>query len=92
MQNLPAVTQHQTVNHSITFCDPVTGVLTQKIESYWNRVKTKFTRMKGVHDTMLSSNMDEFVWRERHGNTSTQPITGSGYIHVHIPDTAKLLQ
>ena len=71
VQNLTGVAQHQTVNHSITFCDPVTGVHTQNIESYWNRVKTKFKRMKGVHETMLSSYMDEFMWRERHGGSAS---------------------
>ena len=63
--------QHQVVNHSLHFVDPVTGVHTQNIESYWNRVKTKFKRMKGVHETMLDSYLDEFMWRERHGRTPT---------------------
>ena len=43
VQQLSAVVQHQMVNHR-----PVTGVRTQNVESYWNRVKTKFKRMKGV--------------------------------------------
>jgi len=65
---------HQTVNHSITFVDPVTGVHTQNAESYWNRVKTKFKRMKGVHELMLSSYLDEFMWRERHGKTASAAL------------------
>ena len=71
VQQLGPVTQHQTVNHSITFVDPTTGVHTQHVESYWNRVKTKFKRMKGVHEAMLSSYLDEFMWRERHGQTAS---------------------
>ena len=51
--------------------NPVTGVHTQHVESYWNQVKTKFKRMKGVHDTMLSSYVDEYMWRERHGQTGS---------------------
>ena len=31
------VAGHQTVNHSIYFKDPVTGVHTNTIESYWSR-------------------------------------------------------
>ena len=69
VQQLPPVTHHSTVNHSLTFIDPITGTHTQNIESYWNSVKTKFKRMKGVHEEMLSSYLDEFMWRERHGNT-----------------------
>ena len=46
------VSTHATVNDSLEFVNPVTGVHAQHVESYWNRVKTKF---KGVHDTMLSS-------------------------------------
>ena len=60
VQQLPPVTQHQTVNHSIEFVNPTTGVHTQNLESYWNRVKTKFKRMKGVQESMLSSYLDEF--------------------------------
>ncbi len=45
---LPNVAQHRIVNYSLHFVDPVTGVHTQHIESYWNRVKLKFKRMRGV--------------------------------------------
>ena len=31
--------RHQTVNHRENFVDPITGVHTQSIESYWNRQK-----------------------------------------------------
>ena len=44
---LPNVSSHRTVNHSVEFVDSVTGVHTQNIESYWNRVKMKLKRMKG---------------------------------------------
>ena len=66
---LPNVASHSTVNHSITFINPVTGTHTQNIESYWNRIKTKFKRMKGCHANQLPSYLDEFMWRERHGAT-----------------------
>ena len=74
VQGIPAVRQHNVVNHSINFVDPATGAHTQNIESYWNKVKGKFKRMKGVHatSTMLPSYLDKFMWRERHGrNAST---------------------
>ena len=71
IQQLPPVAQHDIVNHSLNFVYPVTGVHMQNVESYWNRVETKFKRMKGVHADMLTSYMDEFVWRERHGTSAS---------------------
>ena len=64
--SLPGIT-HSTVNHSLHFVDPSTGTHTQNVESYCNRVKQKFKRMKGCHGHQLPSYLDEFMWRERHG-------------------------
>ena len=47
VSNLPPVTSHHTVNHSVNFVDPVTGVHTQHMESYLNRMKLKLRSMKG---------------------------------------------
>ena len=74
VQQLPSVATPNTVNHSLHFVDPATGVHTQNVESYWNRVKGKFKRMKGVHEDMLSSYLDEFMWRERHGRTASTAL------------------
>ena len=75
VQQLPSVSTHNTVNHSLHFVDPVTRVHTQNVESYWNHVKGKFKRVKGVHEEMLSSYLDEFMWRERHGRTASAALT-----------------
>ena len=64
--------QHHTVNHSVEFVSRTTGVHTQNIESYWNRVKKRFKSMKGVHSHQLASYLDEFMWRERYGTSSQQ--------------------
>ena len=66
---LPNVSRHRTVNHSVNFVDPVTGVHTQHIESYWNHVKQKLKRMKGCSRAMLAGYLDEFMWKERYGST-----------------------
>ena len=47
--------------------DPSTGTHTQNVESYWNRVKQKFKRMKGCHGHQLPSYLDDFMW---HGGDS----------------------
>ena len=47
IQQLPTVQNHDTVNHSLEFVDSQTGVHTNHIESYWNRVKIKLKRMRG---------------------------------------------
>ena len=69
---LPNVTHHESVNHSVNFVDPGTGVHTNHIESYWNRVKNKFKRMKGVQKNMLDGYLDEFMWKERYGTTKRE--------------------
>ena len=67
--SLSNVASHSVVNHSVTFVDPATGTHTQNVESYWNRVKHKFKKMKGCHAHQLPSYLDEFMWRERKGRT-----------------------
>lgn len=71
VQQLTSVAQHEVVNHSLNFVNPTTGVHTQHIESYWNRVKTKFKKMRGVHGTMFDSYLDEFMWQEQHAYDQT---------------------
>ena len=52
---LTNVAQHNTVNHSIEFVNPTTGVHTQNVELYWNRQKTKLKRMKGVLSVIFTA-------------------------------------
>ena len=67
--SLPSVSTHSTVNHSVTFVNPVSGTHTQNIESYWGKAKRKLKNMTGCHASQLPSYLDEFMWRERFGQT-----------------------
>ena len=72
VSSLSHVASHSTVNHSVEFVAP-TGTHTQNIESYWNRVKMKLKRMKGnlgCAELEVSGYLDEFMWRERHGDSA----------------------
>ena len=75
VSSLPGVAGHGVVNHSLHFVNPSTGVNTQTVESYWNRVKTKIKQMKGVSSAQLPLHLDEFMWRERYGQTAGQAFT-----------------
>ena len=75
VSQLPNVANHSTVNHSITFVDPVSGTHTQNVESYWAKAKAKLKKMKGCHAHQLPSYLDEFMWRERHGRSRGEALT-----------------
>ena len=75
VSSLPNVSSHSTVNHSVTFVNPVSGAHTQHIELYWNRAKIKLKRMKGCHAHQIPSYLDEFLWKERYGKTRRAAFT-----------------
>ena len=56
---------HETVNHSITFVDPVTGVHTNTIEGTWKGIKL---RVPPKHRTQqfMKGELMEFIWRRNH--------------------------
>ena len=60
--------EHQTVNHTLHFVDPKTGVHTQNVESYWNKQKNKIKRMCGCRRSQLKSYLDQYMWLERNKN------------------------
>lgn len=57
--------QHQRVNHSLHYVDPVTGVHTNNIEARWNACKLTFRRKCGVLRRHYPSHLDEYMWRKR---------------------------
>ena len=74
---LPIINTHVAVGTIVTFlcvCS-TTGTNTQHVESYWNRAEMKLKRMRGCHADQIPSYLDEFIWRERHGQTKRQALS-----------------
>ena len=59
--------KHETVNHSLFFKDPSTGVHTNSIESTWNALKVRMEPKCRIKDGM-DDRLMEFIWRRK--NTS----------------------
>jgi len=73
---LPPVAARGTVNYSVTFVDPVTGVHTQNAESYWNRVKTR-SRGSVPQD-------QRYVRMQTRSHATAVGCKGTGYVAVCI--------
>lgn len=55
---------HLTVNYSQNFVEPITGACTNYVEGFWKNAKQKNKQMCGTSENMLSSYLDEFMWRQ----------------------------
>jgi transposase-like protein len=60
-----SLSNNGTVNHSLYFKDPITGIHIQNIESYWNKHKYRIKRTKGMRYEFLPEYLNEWMWRER---------------------------
>ena len=66
--------EHKTVDHSMGFVEPETGVHAQNIESYWNTKKAKIKKMWGCSRASLHWHLQEFMWRDRFSGTDLPDI------------------
>ena len=58
--------QHGTVNHTLHFVDPNTGVTTNRVEAMWSRAKDKFKAGRGpTNREMVADYLAEFMWAQR---------------------------
>jgi len=67
-RHIPQVTglPHQTVNHSLHFVNPGTGVNTNTVENMWRCVKDKFKRTHSTSQVRITSYLQGFLWRRQH--------------------------
>ena len=62
---------HGTVNHTLHFVDPVTGIHTNGVEGMWQKSKSKFKSMYGpTNREMIPDYLAEFMWSQRFGKTN----------------------
>lgn len=65
--------EHMTVNHSLHFVDPDTGVDTNKIESQWRPLRRRLAR-GGVQKDKLAAHLAEFLWRRDCSRRGVDPF------------------
>ncbi|KCZ79878.1 hypothetical protein H312_02728 [Anncaliia algerae PRA339] len=65
---------HYSVNHSLYFVDPNTGIHTQHIESYWNRQKLRIKNLRGIRRRDLQYYLAEFIWKDHYKNDMHEKI------------------
>ena len=61
---------HQTVNHSLHFVDPVTGVHTQGTEAMWSTMKRTMREERTMHSRLFETYLPELMWRRLFGGPS----------------------
>ena len=58
--------KHQTVNHSVTFIDPISGACTNGVEGFWSRCKARLKKVNGSSVALKPAHLEEFMWRQRY--------------------------
>lgn len=66
--------QHDTVNHSVNFVNPINHAHTQNIESYWAKQKLRIKKMKGLKKDLIQEYLNEFMWRDKVKDESYQNL------------------
>ena len=70
---------HQCVNHSLHYVDPITGAHTQGVQRSWLDCKDWYKRSRG-NKTMLQGHLDEVSWRKLRSKESTNGTLFQSFI------------
>ncbi|KAG0425100.1 hypothetical protein DMUE_6057 [Dictyocoela muelleri] len=68
--------EHATVCHKYNFVAPITGVHTQNVESFNNKLKLFIKEKRGVWTNKRTDLINEFLWYEYKGRNCFQDIIG----------------
>lgn len=66
--------EHYTINHSLNFVDPITGVNTQTVESLWNRLKRRLKKLMGFSLESLKEHLIEWMWKDNINRNNLQKL------------------
>ena len=84
LKELENVDSHLTVNHSVHFLDPETGVHTNGIEGLWGRMKLFLSKKSGIPREQIPGYIDEFWWRQALWYNSPGCFTGCSRPHFGV--------
>ena len=67
--------EHEVVNHSKNFVNPVTKAHTQNVERMWREVKRVKRRYEGINSKDINAHIAEYLWRDRNGVNMSNSFT-----------------
>eukprot|EP00795_Rhopilema_esculentum_P017026 gene17026-8531_t len=77
--------QHQTVNHTYNFVDPVTRTTTNHVEAMWQRAKNEFKLQHGsTNQELIPDYLAKFIWLQR--------FKDSPFLHLFATNSGIKLQ
>ena len=65
---------HDTVCHKYEFKDPITGVHTQHVKNYINRIKMEIKKRKGIKSGQQYDYLFEIVWQLNFSNCEFEKL------------------
>jgi len=65
---------HRTVCHKFNFVDPETGIHTQHVESWNNKLKCKIKIFRGLDEDKRENLLKESMWLDYHKERSFEEI------------------